>query len=237
MEKLLVVEDSEKVRCQLQGGLGGEYHVIECADYAQGMEQFLRHSPRLVLLDLDLQSDPAGGGQGFRCLDEILSREGSTKVVLLAGYAQRSSAYRALTCGAYDYCPKPVQLEDLRVILRRAQQLVAVEAERARLQKVLLRMMAEAPWSASLDDAGKEKVPDGVSLPLLTLREARDMVERGAIMAAVDSSRGNLAKASEILGVCRPTLYDLMKKHGLHKSVKQVWKGEPELFMPDAAGG
>jgi DNA-binding NtrC family response regulator len=51
----------------------------------------------------------------------------------------------------------------------------------------------------------------------LSLREARDWVEKGMVSAAVDSSGGNMVKASELLGVSRPTLYDLLKKHGLFK--------------------
>jgi two-component system NtrC family response regulator len=49
----------------------------------------------------------------------------------------------------------------------------------------------------------------------LTLRDARDRVERDMIMSAVNKQGGSIAKAAEVLGVSRPTLYDLIKKHGL----------------------
>lgn len=51
----------------------------------------------------------------------------------------------------------------------------------------------------------------------LTLREVRDRVEKGMIAAAVDNCGGNMVKASEVLGISRPALYDLMKKHGIFK--------------------
>jgi two-component system NtrC family response regulator len=53
------------------------------------------------------------------------------------------------------------------------------------------------------------------SIPTTSLREARDKVERDMIASAVDRQNGNIVKAAEILGVSRPTLYDLMKKHNL----------------------
>lgn len=58
-----------------------------------------------------------------------------------------------------------------------------------------------------------------LSLPTehLTLREVRDRVEKGMVSAAVGNCGGNIVKASELLGVSRPALYDLMKKHGLYK--------------------
>ena len=49
----------------------------------------------------------------------------------------------------------------------------------------------------------------------LTLKEARDQVERKVLSAAVAQNRGNLAKAADLLDVSRSTLYDLLKKHGL----------------------
>ena len=46
----------------------------------------------------------------------------------------------------------------------------------------------------------------------LDLRTVREAAERQAIVAALARSNGNIVKASEILGVSRPTLYDLMRR-------------------------
>ena len=62
--------------------------------------------------------------------------------------------------------------------------------------------------------AGTDKgIPAEISC--LSLRAARDRAEIAVLSAALDRSGRNVARASEMLGVSRPTLYDLMKKHGL----------------------
>ena len=49
----------------------------------------------------------------------------------------------------------------------------------------------------------------------LSLRDARSLVERNMIQSTLDKCRGNIAQSAEVLGVSRPTLYDLLRKHGL----------------------
>jgi len=49
----------------------------------------------------------------------------------------------------------------------------------------------------------------------LNLREARDNAEREALQNAIALTHGQVSKAAEMLGISRPTLYDLMNKHGL----------------------
>jgi two-component system NtrC family response regulator len=49
----------------------------------------------------------------------------------------------------------------------------------------------------------------------LDLRSIREEAERKAILAALSRSNGNVVRAAELLGVSRPTLYDLMHKFGL----------------------
>ncbi|GFO57756.1 sigma-54-dependent Fis family transcriptional regulator [Geomonas silvestris] len=51
----------------------------------------------------------------------------------------------------------------------------------------------------------------------LSLREAREKMEREMILAAIERQSGNILKAAEDLGVSRPTLYDLMRKLSLHQ--------------------
>ena len=51
----------------------------------------------------------------------------------------------------------------------------------------------------------------------LSLREARERMEREMILAAIERQSGNILKAAEDLGVSRPTLYDLMRKLSLNQ--------------------
>jgi two-component system NtrC family response regulator len=69
-------------------------------------------------------------------------------------------------------------------------------------------------------DLGFSEMPARQQFPLpevVTLKDARDRVEREMIINALERQEGNIAKAAEILGVSRPTLYDLIKKYGLAK--------------------
>jgi len=61
-------------------------------------------------------------------------------------------------------------------------------------------------------------VPAGKPEPV-NLREVRDEAERKAIIKALSRVDGNILAAAELLGVSRPTLYDLVDRHGLKQSV------------------
>ena len=49
----------------------------------------------------------------------------------------------------------------------------------------------------------------------LNLRQVREEAERAAVISVLGRVNGNLSKAAELLGVSRPTLYDLMHRFGL----------------------
>jgi two-component system NtrC family response regulator len=67
----------------------------------------------------------------------------------------------------------------------------------------------------SADEIGIEPSGDGVVEESLDLRTIRDNAEKNAIVAALGRVNGNIVKAAELLGVSRPTLYDLMHRLGL----------------------
>ena len=69
----------------------------------------------------------------------------------------------------------------------------------------------------SAADLGLDQSPSEASPGDLDLRVVREQAERQAVQAALARSDGNVAKASELLGVSRPTLYDLMNRLAIRK--------------------
>ena len=66
----------------------------------------------------------------------------------------------------------------------------------------------------SQDDIGLAP-PTGNENEFIDLRQVRDAAERTAVVTALGRANGNLARAAEILGISRPTLYDIMHRLGL----------------------
>ncbi len=74
-------------------------------------------------------------------------------------------------------------------------------------------IMADGP-QLTASDIGLEST-DPADSAILDLRTVRENAERQAIHAALGRCNGNIVRAAELLGVSRPTLYDLMHKFGL----------------------
>lgn len=74
-------------------------------------------------------------------------------------------------------------------------------------------IMADGP-QVTCEDLGMQP-SDGGEETRLNLRQVREEAERMAVTRALSRSNGNIAQAAELLGVSRPTLYDLMNRFGL----------------------
>jgi two-component system NtrC family response regulator len=82
------------------------------------------------------------------------------------------------------------------------------------LENVLKRAVIMAETNAiTVDDIGLSIADPQASV--LNLREARENAERSAVLRVLGRVNGNLSKAADLLGVSRPTLYDLMHRFGL----------------------
>ena len=143
LHKILIVDDIEDIRKQLKWGLGKEYAVLLAADGTEALALFKRHQPLVVTLDLGLPPDEEGTDEGFRCLKEMLHIAPATKIVVITGNDGRANALKAVQMGAYDYYPKPVNLDELKVIISRAFHLQMIEAENRRLQHTVVDRTGE----------------------------------------------------------------------------------------------
>ncbi len=139
--RLLIVEDDEGVRTQMKWALAEGYEVYVAEDRRSALEILKKERPPLVTMDLGLPPDPAGVGEGFQALAEALEANPHVKVVVVTGRLEKEHALRAIAQGAYDYFCKPIDIQDLKVVLGRALRVHELEEENRRLR------------SSSLDDA------------------------------------------------------------------------------------
>ena len=130
--KLLIIEDDEGLQRQLRWAYD-DYEVIVAGDRATAIDALRASEPAVVTLDLGLPPDPDGTREGFATLDAILALKPDTKVIVASGHGARESALRAIAGGAYDFYQKPVDIDELGLIVARAFHLHAIERENVRL--------------------------------------------------------------------------------------------------------
>jgi two-component system NtrC family response regulator len=76
-------------------------------------------------------------------------------------------------------------------------------------------IMSDGPLVTAEDLGLVAPAEVGEGQGLLNLREVRSRAERTAINQALSVAGGNVSRAAEMLGITRPTLYDLMQRYGL----------------------
>jgi len=148
--KLLVVEDDPGLQAQLKWAYE-DFEVLVAGDRSAALAALRAEAPDVVTLDLGLPPDPDGTSEGFAVLDEIMAVKPDTKVVVATGHGARESALQAIARGAYDFYQKPVDIEQIGLIVRRALELHRIETENRQLaakakdDRVLGRMITAAP--------------------------------------------------------------------------------------------
>jgi len=130
--KLLIVEDDPGIQSQLRWCFE-DYTVIAATDRESAITELRRHEPAVVLQDLGLPPDPEGVEEGFATLKEILTLAPFTKVVVVTGHGDQQNAVKAVGLGAYDFYQKPVDVDTLQLIVKRAYHIYDLEAENRRL--------------------------------------------------------------------------------------------------------
>ena len=173
--KLLIVDDDETIRGQMKWALTDEYDINLAEDGETAIRFFKQEKPCLVTLDLGLPPDPHAPTEGLRVLNEILSIAPETKILIISGNTERANALKAVEAGAYDFFTKPVDVAELKIMLRRAYQLYLLEKENMELQRresgqTLLDMIGECQMMKAVYTKIRKVAPSNV--PVLILGES-----------------------------------------------------------------
>ncbi len=171
--KLLIIEDDAGLQAQLKWAYD-DFEVILAGDRDAALTALRAEAPQVVTLDLGLPPDPDGTSEGFAVLDAIMAVKPDTKVIVASGHGARESALQAIERGAYDFYQKPLDIDALGLIVRRAFALREIEEENRRLvastsadKTVLGRMITAAPEMLKVARTVERVAKTSVSVMLL----------------------------------------------------------------------
>ncbi|MEA3008753.1 MAG: hypothetical protein QOJ91_445 [Sphingomonadales bacterium] len=198
--KLLIVEDDEGLQRQLRWAYD-DYEVLVASNRDAAINMLRAEEPPVVTLDLGLPPDPNGVTEGFATLETILSLKPETKVIVASGHGARESALRAIASGAYDFYQKPVDIDQLGLIVRRAFQLHGIETENRKLeervgehQTVLGTMITGAPEMLKVARTIERVANTGASVMLLGASgTGKELLARGLHQASNRAGGGFVA--------------------------------------------
>ena len=133
--KLMIVDDDPGIQRQLKWAFD-DYDVYLADSREKAISVARKEAPQVVLLDLAMPPDLEGPSEGFAALEALLSFDPRMRIIVASGNDERENAVKAVNLGAYDFCPKPVDLDVLQLIVKRAFQLYELEMEYERLSSL-----------------------------------------------------------------------------------------------------
>jgi len=132
---ILVVEDDRAQREALQEILQEEGYDLETVpDGETGLRRLQEQGFDLVLTDMSLP-----GVGGLDILKFLVQHQPHCLCIIVTGYATVKNSVDAMRQGAYDYLPKPVDPQELRLVVRRALEHQRLQQENLHLKKQLFK--------------------------------------------------------------------------------------------------
>jgi two-component system response regulator HydG len=131
--RILVVDDEESHRIMLGAVLQEEgYEVVEAADGAEAVRAVERNPFDLVLLDVRMAAM-----DGIEALTEIRKISPFVPVLMMTAFASVKTAVDALKAGAFEYLTKPLDIEELKILIEKALEHYHLQEENLALKERL----------------------------------------------------------------------------------------------------
>ena len=126
---VLIIDDEKNTRDGLRLSLEDEFDVYVAANIAEAEEILKSDTVHVMLTDLRL-----GGESGMDLITQTLARPKPPTCILMTAYGSVDVAVEAMKKGAYDYVSKPLNIDELEIIIKRAIRSRSVEEENVALK-------------------------------------------------------------------------------------------------------
>jgi two-component system, NtrC family, response regulator len=173
--RLLIVDDDEDIRTQMKWALRSDYDLVMAGDRAGALAAFTAARPAVTLLDLGLPPRPNDPDEGLEVLSAVLALDPLAKVIVVSGQGDKRNALRAVGAGASDFLCKPVNMDQLGLVLQRCVYMAELEQEYRAMQHsarpdVFENMIGANPQMQAVFDMIRKVAP--TSAPVLILGES-----------------------------------------------------------------
>jgi len=136
-QKILLVDDEPNIMELLSVALEDEgYRILEANNGTEALAQVEKEKPQVVLLDIKMPDM-----DGIQVLRQIKETNKTTCVIMITAHGAMETVLETMKLGAYDYLTKPVDLEKVKVLIRRA-----LEAQRLAQEVTSLRSELEEKY-------------------------------------------------------------------------------------------
>ncbi|QTA81126.1 PEP-CTERM-box response regulator transcription factor [Desulfonema limicola] len=133
--KLLIIEDEPSLAKQMKWGLSDIYQVCTANNADKAKTLLTSGAFPVATLDLGLPPFPNNPEQGFKLLESANEISPHTRIIVITGNDEQENAVKAIGLGAADFCSKPLDLEVLKIILKRNFRICELEAANRKLQE------------------------------------------------------------------------------------------------------
>jgi DNA-binding NtrC family response regulator len=172
MHSILIVDDDQTARYGMRRSLEDRYSVREAAGVAEARRAMTSEPPDLILLDIEM---PEISGLDF--LRELKAKGDQTAVIMVTAYGSEKVAVEAMKSGAYDYLPKPFEVDELRLVVAKALEHLDLAEENQRLKR---QLVSEGQFGAMI----------GSSAAMRELFELADRVAQAEVTVLIEGESG-----------------------------------------------
>jgi len=127
--RILIIDDEKNTRDGLEKLLSFEYEIVTCEDAIIGLEQVERSHFDIVLTDLNMPKM-----NGIEFTQKVKQLPNAPLVIMLTAYGSVDVAVQVMKAGAYDYLTKPVNIDNLEMLIKRGLDRIALERENSLLK-------------------------------------------------------------------------------------------------------
>jgi two-component system nitrogen regulation response regulator NtrX len=150
MAHILLIEDEEPIRRVMKRILADEnkdYTVEEAVDGKQGLAMIKAHNYDLILCDIKMPNK-----DGIEVLQAAKKAGKNIPFIMLTGHGNVETAVEAMKLGAYDFIPKPPDLNRLLTAVRHAVETKNLVSENKALKKVIAKKYTMIGASKAIQD-------------------------------------------------------------------------------------